>query len=74
MMKVIVSRNIVLYLALGLIMSKSVDWGKCFNQRGRYLLGIYYNGYFQNNRDGIVYKDYLRRQGTTHESFVQNIF
>ena len=63
------SRNIWLALGLALILALSVDWDKCFRQRGRYLLGIFYNGHFQNRRDGLVYRDYLKRYGTDHESF-----
>ena len=65
----ILSRNIWLYLGLMVILAVSVDWHLCFQQRGRYLLGIFYNGYFQNSRDGQVYQDFLKRHGTTHESF-----
>ena len=73
MLKSILAKNIVLYLIVGLIIAKSVDWDKCFMQRGKYLLGIFYNGHFQNSRDGEVYHDYLKRHGTTHESFVKNL-
>ncbi|MBI4310011.1 MAG: hypothetical protein HY591_06735 [Candidatus Omnitrophica bacterium] len=69
MLKQILSRNIWLYLGLMLILLVSVDWDKCFRQRGRYLLGIFYNGHFQNPRDGLVYRDYLKRHGTDHGAF-----
>ena len=69
MFKKILCRNFLLYLVLALVLALSVDWGKCFHQRGKYLLGIFYNGYFQNARDGLVYEDYLKRHGTDHESF-----
>lgn len=67
--KAILSRNIMLYVVVALMMAYSVDWDKCLHQRGKYLLGIFYNGYFQNHRDGIVYQDYLKRHHLNHESF-----
>ena len=73
MFRRIISRNIWLYLCFMLILAVSVDWDKCFRQRGRYLLGIFYNGHFQNYRDGLVYQDYLKRQGTDHESFKNSL-
>jgi hypothetical protein len=67
--KSILSRNIVLYCVLALVLSHAVNWDKCFHQRAKYLLGIFYNGYFLNKTDGVVYKDYLKRHGTNHEQF-----
>jgi hypothetical protein len=69
MLKLFFSRNFILYAIVALILAQSVDWNKCFKQRARYLLGIVYNGYFQNNMDGIVYNDYLKRHGTNHDAF-----
>ncbi len=66
-------RNIWLYLALGLMLSLGVDWQKCFLQRAKYLLGIYHNGHYQNELDGTVYKDFLKRHHATHESIVRSI-
>lgn len=67
--KNIVSRNIVVYGLIGFVLAVSVDWNKCVIQRGRYLLGIYYNGFFKNEADGLVYRDYLLRHGLTDETF-----
>lgn len=67
--KYMISRNWVLFVAIGLILTFTVDWQKCFIQRGKYLLGIFYNGYFQNQKDGEVYTDYLKRHGSTPEQF-----
>lgn len=67
MFKQALTRNIWLYLALALLLAQSADWNKCLVQRGKYLLGIVYNGHFQNARDGLVYQDYLKSHGITHE-------
>jgi len=73
MLKVIFSRNIVWGVLLALLLSFSVNWRLCTIERGKYLLGIYYNGYFQNTSDGIVYKDYLKTHFITHEFIESNI-
>ena len=73
MFKVILSRNIWLYLVLALILGVSVDWNKCVLERGRYLLGIFYNGHFKNSNDGTVYQDYLKRHGLTHDEFQKSL-
>ena len=73
MFKKILARNIWLYVLLMLILAVSVDWHKCLIQRGKYLLGIFYNGYYQNSRDGIVYQDYLKNHRITHEFIKDNI-
>ncbi len=69
MLKRILSSNIVFYALLMLVFAQSVDWRQCFHQRGRYLLGIYYNGHFSNQQDGTVYREFLKRHKTTQESF-----
>jgi hypothetical protein len=71
MYKNILARNIVCFGLLGLALSMSVDWRLCTIERGKYLLGIFYNGYFQNTSDGMVYKDYLKVHKITHE-FIQS--
>lgn len=71
MIKKILARNIWLYLAVMLIMAAGIDWNACFMQRGKYLLGIFYNGFFQNADDGTVYQDYLKRHGYDHQAFVK---
>ncbi len=73
MFKTIVARNLVLYVALMLLLKVSVDWDKCFEQRGRYLLGLWYNGFFKNALDEQVYKDFLKRHGTTAEEFQRGL-
>lgn len=73
MVKKIFARNIVWWAFLGLLIFSSVNWRLCTIERGRYLLGIFYNGHFQNTSDGIVYKDYLKTHGITHEFIKNNI-
>jgi len=73
MFKAILGRNIVLWALLALLLSSSVNWRLCTIQRGKYLLGIFYNGYFQNILDEKVYKDYLQTHGITHEFIKDNI-
>ena len=73
MVKEILGRNIVWWALLALLLSQSVNWRLCTIERGKYLLGIFYNGYYQNTSDGIVYKDYLRTHGITHEFIKENI-
>ena len=73
MYKKIFARNIVWGALLVLFLSFSVDWRLCAIERGKYLLGIFYNGYYQNTSDGIVYKDYLKTHGITHEFIESNI-
>ena len=69
----ILSRNIIWWAILALILSSSVNWRLCTIERGKYLLGILSNGYYQNISDGIVYKDYLKTHGITHEFIKDNI-
>ncbi len=73
MYKEIFARNIVLWAILALLLSLTVNWRLCVIERGKYLLGIFYNGYYQNISDGIVYKDYLKTHGITHEFIKDNI-
>jgi hypothetical protein len=73
MYKKIFVRNIVLWAILALILSSTVNWRLCTIERGKYLLGIYYNGFFQNVSDGLVYTDYLKTHGITHEFIKDNI-
>lgn len=69
----ILGRNIVLWAILALLLSSSVNWRLCTIERGKYLLGIYYNGFYQNTSDGLIYKDYLKTHGITHEFIKENI-
>ena len=73
MYKKIFFRNIVWWSLLALLMAQSVNWRLCTIERGKYLLGIYYNGYYQNISDGIVYKDYLKTHHITDEFIKENI-
>jgi len=73
MLKEILGRNIVWWAVLVLFLSVSVNWRLCTIERGKYLLGIYYNGHFQNENDGIIYRDYLKTHGITHEFIKENI-
>ena len=63
--------NAWLYLLIIVVLVQAVDWRKCTVQRGRYLLGIFYNGHFENRQDGQVYQDFLKRHGLDHESFTK---
>ena len=73
MSKKILGTNIFWFLFLSVILSVSVNWRLCAIERGKYLLGIFYNGYYQNSSDGTVYKDYLKTHGITNEFIVKNI-
>jgi hypothetical protein len=73
MYKQIFARNIVWWALLALLLSASVNWRLCTIERGKYLLGIFYNGHYQNISDGIVYQDYLKTHGITHDFIKENI-
>jgi hypothetical protein len=73
MNKEIFARNIVWWVILALLLSQSVNWRLCTIERGKYLLGIFYNGYYQNTSDGTVYTDYLKTHRITHEFIKGNI-
>ena len=73
MYKQILGRNILWWALLGILLALNVNWRLCTIERGKYLLGIYYNGFFQNTSDGIVYKDYLKTHGITDEFIKENI-
>ena len=57
----IFARNLSVYLIAVLVLAFSVRWPQVEEKRSLYLLGIFYNGYFQNRHDGIVYLDYMKR-------------
>lgn len=69
----ILARNICWWIFLSLIAALSIDWRLCTIERGKYLLGIFYNGFYQNSSDGQVYRDYLKTHGITHEFIKENI-
>ena len=69
----ILGRNIVWWAFLALVLSLSVNWRLCTIERGKYLLGIFYNGFYQNASDGIIYQDYLKTHGITHQFIKENI-
>lgn len=71
--KNILARNFWLWIVVALIFSWTVNEKLCMIERGKYLLGIFYNGFFQNSRDGMVYSDYLKSHGITHEFIKNNI-
>ena len=73
MYREVLGRNIVWWAILALLLSLSVNWRLCTIERGKYLLGIYYNGFYQNTSDGVIYKDYLKTHGITHEFIKENI-
>jgi hypothetical protein len=73
MVRKILGRNIVFCGLLMVLLSATVDWRLCTIERGKYLLGIFYNGHFQNVSDGVVYGDYLKTHGITHEFIEENI-
>ena len=55
------SRSVFAYAGVILICAGSTNFARAFEARGKYLLGIFFNGDFQNYKDGIVYFDYMRR-------------
>ena len=73
MIKKILARNVLLVLCIYLLLAVTVNWQECFIKRGKYLLGIVYNGHFQNAHDKIVYEDYLKHHGTTPAIFQQGL-
>ena len=73
MIRIILGRNIFWWAILMLLLSLSVNWRLCTIERGKYLLGIFYNGYYKNTSDGLVYRDYLKTHGITHEFIKENI-
>ncbi len=58
-------RPLWLYAMLVCVFAVSVDSKIITHQRSRYLLGLFYNGYFENYKDGIVYFDYMARHSPT---------
>ncbi len=56
-----VNRHIFVWAIVALMMYVCMDKPKAHDSRGRYLLGIFYNGHFENLKDGIVYLDYMHR-------------
>ena len=62
MIRKIFLRNVLAYALLAGVFTFAVDHAKVFEQRSKYLLGIFYNGYFKNYKDGVVYFDYMIRQ------------
>ncbi len=62
MIRKIFLRNVLAYALLAGVFTFAVDHAKVLNQRSKYLLGIFYNGYFKNYKDGVVYFDYMIRQ------------
>lgn len=73
MIKRIAATNLVWWALVALALSHSVNWRLCTIERGKYLLGIFYNGFYQNQSDGTVYKDYLKTHGITHDFIRENI-
>jgi len=73
MLQKIFARNIVWWFFLSLLLTSTVNWRLCTIERGKYLLGIFYNGNFQNSSDGTIYTDYLKTHGITHEFIKENI-
>lgn len=73
MIRKIFARNIFLFVIVIVIFSVSMNSKECFDKRGRYLLGIAYNGGFLNANDNVVYEDYLKRHGSSPEIFQQGL-
>ena len=61
MIKSIFGRAIVVYIGLVLVFRWSVDFTQVAQERSHYLLGIFYNGFYKNYSDGIVYFEHLLR-------------
>jgi len=58
-MKLILGRAASVYILIASIFYWSIDFSKASEQRSRYLLGIFFNGFYKNYYDGIVYFDYM---------------
>ena len=56
------SRSVVAYAIIATVFIACFNAPRAFEERSKYLLGIFYNGNFENYKDGIVYFDYMRRQ------------
>ncbi len=69
--KWLTTRYIVLYLVFAVIAATMVDWPAIQYKRSRYLLGIFYNGNFENCRDGQAYVAYMRRVIPKDKSYQQ---
>ena len=61
LLKAVFGRAISAYILLAVIFRFSVDFPKAAQERLHYLLGIFYNGFYKNYEDGIVYFDHLTR-------------
>ncbi len=58
-LKVLLNRSVWLYVAAAVVFACLVNDKQAAKERGRYLIGIFYNEDLQNFRDGIIYFDYL---------------
>jgi tetratricopeptide (TPR) repeat protein len=71
-LKMVLNRSVWLYLAVVLVFVWAVNDKQAVKERGRYLLGIFYNEDLKNYKDGIVYFDYLvhHKPPTAHYYFL----
>ncbi len=53
--------SIVGYVVIGVVLFWLVDWRGWEKNRMRYLLGVFYNGHYQNYKDGYLYFDHKVR-------------
>lgn len=51
----ILSRSVFLYVLVGLVLFKSVNWQALELNRMHYLYGIFLNGNLENYKDGVLY-------------------
>ncbi len=71
--KGILNRSCWAYALVILVFAVSVNFPKAFDERGKYLLGIFYNGYFKNLKDGIVYFDYMHRHKPQDAQYTEGL-
>ncbi len=65
MIKKIVTCHLWVYVLCAGWMAYLWDWPLMIHARDQYLLGIFYNENFKNNKDGVVYFSYKLRSHPT---------
>lgn len=71
----ILGRQLIVYVVLIILAVFLVEWDQVREKRKNYLLGIFYNGYFQNCRDGESYVSYMKRvfpQDTSYQRYLKD--
>ena len=70
-MRLLFTRQVTLYLVLMLMAGLTVQWKAVHQKRGLYLLGIFYNGDYQNCRDAKPFVSFMRRVMPADKSYQQ---